>query len=473
MKKCLLILSGLLIQANCFAATISIQPFISGNDVAIDHLESQRSTLQNFANGNVEGGGINIKAGSITSQDQAVSISMNKFRDEAFNDWTVTGMLPVTSVNLTSATSLGISYINGVRVETAATNHSYTASKDTYVYINAGGSFDYQEVANGASAPSTPTNDLLLAKVVTSVAAVTSVADMRTLSIQITANSSNLASDYRNQALVVRDSTTAVHTEPGQVAIGNTFYTNTADSSSKSTATSTNWIEGSVPNLNNQLFYVYAYNNAGSTFDFKYASADPVYSDSSLDTGGTLRYYVSGGTTYRALGWISADSTGTIQTYNFSNFQDKGIANQVNFQTSSVATGTVIIPDDDTIPAITEGDEFMNVTFRPTNANHKLLISAQAYLSSNNAGILGMALFQNTTSAALSAIQQSNNTAGTSFRHELSLNYIMTAGTTSPIIFRIRCGGEQANTTTFNGVSAARKYGGVMNSFLRVREIED
>src|SRR3990167_2348160 len=228
MKKFVFTGLFLLLSNYAMATTISISPFVSNNDVTISALETQRTTIQNWANGNIDGTS-NIIAGGIVSANEAVSISIVKFRDEAFNDFTFSGMLPVTDATLTSNISAGISYINGVRVETNSTAHTYTASKDTYVYIGANGSFSFEEVANGASAPATPANSLLLATVITDSDNITSVTDSRTLSIAITANSSNFAADYRDQAFIIRDSTTAVHAEPGQISVGNTFYTITTD----------------------------------------------------------------------------------------------------------------------------------------------------------------------------------------------------------------------------------------------------
>lgn len=339
MKKWMF-LFGLFLNSTCYAGTISISPFISGNDVTIAHLESQRSTLQNVINGNIEGGGQNIRAASITSADLATAINPTTFRNEAFNDWTYSGMLAPTSVSLSSTTTAGVSYVNGFRVETAATAHTYTASKDTYVYINAGGFFEYSEVANGASAPSTPANALLLFKAVTSGTAVTTVTDLRTTSIQITANNSNFATNYRDQAFVSRDSTVNFYIQPGTFAIGNANYTNTAVTSTKSIVTGSNWIEGGYPSGYAGLVFIYGYNNSGTSFDFKFSSADVAYADTSLNTAGIKRYYVNGGTNYRALGWgyLSAD---VVQLYNTSNFPDSDVHNFVEqFSTTTVTTAS-------------------------------------------------------------------------------------------------------------------------------------
>jgi len=466
--KRLIVILGLLFTTNVYAGQISIQPFISGNDVTIAHLEAQRSTIQNAINGNIEGGSQNIRAGSITSSDLATAINPVTFRNEAFNDWTYSGMLPPTSGTLSTTITAGVSYVNGVRVETAATAHTFTASKDTYLYINAGGYFDYIEVANGASAPATPSNELLLAVVITNGTAITSVTDSRTLSIQITANSSNFAIDYRNQAVVSMDTTTTMHAEPGQLAIGTSAYTNLSDTSSKSTATLGNWIEGSVPSLANLKFYVYAYNNSGTNFDIKYASADPVYSDSSLNTNGSLQYYVTGGTTYRVLAWVSADSSGLIQSSGYSNFPSASTKNMVSLNYTTHTTCTTAIPDDDTIPLQTEGDQIMAVPFRASNANSKIRVDAVVVGSGNNTR-MGVALFRDATATALAASSSVTATDGT---QSVPLTYTFTAGSTALMNLRIRAGSSTPNAY-INGISSGRKYGGAMVSNLTVTEITD
>lgn len=329
MKKLVIAIYSILFCGTAFAGTVSVQPFISGNDVTIAHLESLRSTFQNVINGSIEGGNQNIKAGSITSSDLTTAINIVTFRDEAFNDWTFSGMLATTSGTLSSTISAGVSYVNGVRIQTQATAHTFTASRDTYVYINAGGFFDYQEVSNGATAPATPANDLLLFKAVTDGSTVSSVADMRTTSIQIVVSTSNFATNYRDQAYVSRDSTVNFHVAPGTLAIGLTNYVQTSATTTKSIVTGTNWIEGNYPSGYVGRIFTYAFNNAGSGYDFKFSSADVAFSDTSSNSNGVLRYYSNGGTTYRAIGWgwLSAD---TVQTYQTSNLSDIGTQNYVS-----------------------------------------------------------------------------------------------------------------------------------------------
>jgi hypothetical protein len=470
-RKLLFIVSLIFVSSNAYANTVSVQPFLSGSDVTIQALETQRQTFQNVINGNIEGGGQNIKAGSITSSDLATSINPVVFLGESFNDWTFSGMLPPTSGTLSTTISAGVSYVSGVRVETAATAHTYTASKDTYTYINAGGFFDYVEVANGAAAPSTPTDDLLLAKVVTSGTAVTSVTDLRTLSIQITANSSNQAQDYRDGALIIIDSTTAVHGEPGQFSIGNTMYTNTADTSSLSTATAGNWIEGTVPSLVNQKFYVYGYNTAGTSWGIKFSSADPVYSDTSSNTGGVLRYYSSGGTDYRSLAWISGDSTGAIISAAFGQVQDVNTQNVVQNSRVDNADFATVVPSDNTLPLPTEGGFIMSTTHRATSTNHKIKITVNVSGGIGSGGNVYIASVYNSASAT-PIFSFSVHCDSSTRLYSDSYSFTTTPSSINPITYVLRIGAETAaGPFTLNGAASARLLGGASVTSIVVEEI--
>ncbi len=469
--KRLILASLLFLSSTANAGTVVVQQYISNNDVRLSTLNSNQNAIVNQINGNIEGGGINIKAGSITSQDLNTTVSPITRWAESFNSYTSSGMLPATSASLASDISAGVSYVEGYRVATGATNHTYTASKDTYVYIATGGYFIYEEVANGAAAPSTPSNSLLLAKVVTSGSAIISVSDLRTLSIQITATTSNFALNYRDQAVFVRDSTTTGHLAPGQIAIGSSLYSNTAVTSTKSTATGSNWIEGTPPNLANLRFYAYAYNNSGSAFDLKYASADPTASDSDGGTAGTLQYYITGGTTYRAMAWISADASGQLQTYNYSQFPSATTRNKVTFETGEVATGAATMPLDDTIPQnnATEGVQFMSVPFRPSNANSKLNISVVFNYGAAATTTTGVALCQDATANCLAVA--GNHPSDADRLEAVVFNHSMLSASTGFTNFKVRAGDSGGAVITFNGASTARLYGGALASSITVEEI--
>jgi len=155
-------------------------------------------------------------------------------------------------------------------------------------------------------------------------------------------------------------------------------------------------------------------------------------------------------------------------------FSPKGIVGSVvqsaYTQTGAVATGTTLIPIDDTIPQITEGNEYMTLAFTPLSASNLLRIRVTAQLSSNASNNLIAALFQDSTANALASMWQSEPTGGQSF--PITFTHTMTAGTTSATTFRVRAGGSNASTVTFNGGSSIRQLGGVMASSISVEEIQ-
>ncbi len=147
------------------------------------------------------------------------------------------------------------------------------------------------------------------------------------------------------------------------------------------------------------------------------------------------------------------------------------VAQVVNVQTGSVGTGTTKVPADDTIPQITEGDQYMTLAITPKSATNKLKIEVTLIGANTAAGaILGVGLFQDTTVNALAAGAYTGQVGGNQMG-TVSFVHWMTSGTTSSTTFRIRAGGHLTGTTTFNGLSSARKYGGVMASSITITEI--
>jgi hypothetical protein len=142
----------------------------------------------------------------------------------------------------------------------------------------------------------------------------------------------------------------------------------------------------------------------------------------------------------------------------------------VNYQTGAVQTGATVIPNDDTIPQITEGNEYMTLAITPTVATNVLLIDVVAVLANTAAQYFVTALFKDAGVDALAAVATLVTTVDTPivmyFRHQ------MIAGGVGATTFRVRCGGSGAGTTTLNGWGGARKYGGVLASSITITEIQ-
>lgn len=144
------------------------------------------------------------------------------------------------------------------------------------------------------------------------------------------------------------------------------------------------------------------------------------------------------------------------------------VAQIVSTGYTAVATGTTIIPSDDTVPQNTEGVEFMTQAITPKSSTNILLIEALFFGSPSVAADVILALFQDSTAGAISATATYQGVA--SGRVTTVLRHIMTAGTTSSTTFKIRAGMEVAGTLTFNGAVSARRFGAITKSSMRITE---
>jgi len=137
-------------------------------------------------------------------------------------------------------------------------------------------------------------------------------------------------------------------------------------------------------------------------------------------------------------------------------------------QTGAVASGTGVIPTDDTIPQITEGDQYLALAFTPTATSNMLCVEFNCQTATDTADrvIIG-ALFVGTTADALAVCHSYDGGIQNSIN---SLVHHVSAGVTTELIFRVRLGCNAAATTTLNGYGTVRRYGGKMSSSLTITE---
>jgi len=137
--------------------------------------------------------------------------------------------------------------------------------------------------------------------------------------------------------------------------------------------------------------------------------------------------------------------------------------------TGAMTTGTTLVPNDNTIPQITEGDQYMTQAITPTSAANVLSIDSETEASASANSVV-VCLFQDATANALAAKRFNVGTAGTITPLRL-YKKILSAGTAATTI-RVRAGGgDGASTITFNGVGGVQQYGAVYNSYTEVTEI--
>lgn len=189
-------------------------------------------------------------------------------------------------------------------------------------------------------------------------------------------------------------------------------------------------------------------------------------------SGGTLGERVSMGAGVWTDGATGGDpGSGKV---NATGYQQNGMAlspvvQVVNSTTGAVATGTTVMPYDDTIPQSNEGDQYLSLAITPKSATNLLLIEVAIVLTSGGSNPLTVALFQDATANALAAVVQTM--AAGNFPEVCVLRHYMVAGTTSATTFKVRGGAAGAGTTTLNGTASARRMGGVMASSITITEI--
>ena len=149
---------------------------------------------------------------------------------------------------------------------------------------------------------------------------------------------------------------------------------------------------------------------------------------------------------------------------------DGAVVQVQHYQTGEVATGTTVLPADNTIPQNTEGDEYMTLAITPKATTNILVIECVFIGASSAAGSFGCALYQDSTADAIAGCMNYISTNHINQSVVISFKHKMTAGTTSATTFKVRAGNSNANTTTINGVSGGRLYGGVMASSITITE---
>jgi hypothetical protein len=166
--------------------------------------------------------------------------------------------------------------------------------------------------------------------------------------------------------------------------------------------------------------------------------------------------------------WASSPSK--IQTKGESTPLPGQIVKSLYSADGALATGTTTVPFDDTIPQNTEGDQYLSLAITPTSAINYLDVSVQAVVICGQGGNTAVCLFQDTTANAL-AVNWNPQAVAANGDAQQTLRYRTLAGTTSSTTFKVRAGSSAGGTTNFNGTGAARKYGGVLNSWIAITEL--
>lgn len=145
----------------------------------------------------------------------------------------------------------------------------------------------------------------------------------------------------------------------------------------------------------------------------------------------------------------------------------------VSTNLTAYTTSTATIPCDNTVPQIGEGVEILTKAITPVSATNNILIQANVVAGNSvNGNKITLAAFKATTGDAIAAIADSQDSGGTTdYAHNITLNHVVTPGTTAAVTYSVRIGGSGAGTTFVNGFQSTGVFNGLCISNLTLMEI--
>lgn len=170
---------------------------------------------------------------------------------------------------------------------------------------------------------------------------------------------------------------------------------------------------------------------------------------------------------------LVSDGTNFSAIVALGSHQTPGKLGQVVYSSLGTKTsGTTVLPVDDTIPQNTEGDEYLTVAITPTNSSSNLVVRATLNVSRTAVDqTVAMALFRDSTANALAAVAERTGGSSANTMHQMTLEHVVSAGSTSETTFKIRAGSPVAGTTYINGTNPNQIFNGVYASTISVTEV--
>lgn len=157
-----------------------------------------------------------------------------------------------------------------------------------------------------------------------------------------------------------------------------------------------------------------------------------------------------------------------VQLFGPGVFKTGEIVQVIMTTSGGLSTGTTTIPEDDTIPQVSEGNPFFHASMTPQSAANLWRHEWGMNLAPATSTEVATALFQGTQINAQAVTRQ---TPGAGEMGIVTGFYETTTSTIASTTFVLRAG-TAGGATTFNGLAAGtRSYGGRMASFYRITEV--
>lgn len=147
------------------------------------------------------------------------------------------------------------------------------------------------------------------------------------------------------------------------------------------------------------------------------------------------------------------------------------LVQQVYAQSVLATSGTTTVPEDDTIPQITEGNQILSasITGGSTSNFFEFQISVN-FSQSTNAGSVALSLYEDSTANAIATMQTRQTVAGVG--NNIHMTYRKSVPDTSAHTYTVRIGNSGAGTIQINsGNASGREYGGAAVCAIRINEV--
>ena len=149
--------------------------------------------------------------------------------------------------------------------------------------------------------------------------------------------------------------------------------------------------------------------------------------------------------------------------------KSNGVIGYKYAETGAVATGTTLVPKDDTIPQNTEGDQYLSIDYAAKTTTNRVKVEVKLSIASNATGYMAVSLFNGGANALATAAKYLGTANAVT---DITLMYEYTPASTATLTYTVRAGLNNANTTTLNGEGGARLYGGVLLSNIAITEFK-
>ena len=171
--------------------SLVVVPQVNPNDeVTALSVNQGPNAIAAVVNGNIDDtnvstlSGTKITAGTVPVAAFDTASNPETRESETHGDLVASGLVWSTLTGLNGTMSSGVAYVSGKRLVVASVaTYAFTASRDTYVYVDNTGAIQYSPQTNGAAQPATPANNQLIAKVVTNGSTITGISDLRVIGL--------------------------------------------------------------------------------------------------------------------------------------------------------------------------------------------------------------------------------------------------------------------------------------------------